>query len=260
MLLHVIGDYGAGDLAFAEVIQRFEFHLPGCQVHQMAVPAFSTLAAGFCVAQLGLNESPEGAVIFHNVAPRANESKARKSNVGERLVYARLKSGVRVIGVNSGHTFSFVKHASADLRWVDIDSKGSQFRSRDLFPAATARIVEGDESALGERLPARKIPEVPKNRIAYVDGYGNIKTTIQAGELKRRLGTTLRVKIGQHEKVAALADASFDVPSGRMAFAPGSSGWKIGTREVRWMELFFRGGNAWQQFGMPEVGERIEIE
>jgi len=33
------------------------------------VPPFATLAAGFCVAQLGLNPTPTGTVVYHNVAP-----------------------------------------------------------------------------------------------------------------------------------------------------------------------------------------------
>jgi S-adenosyl-l-methionine hydroxide adenosyltransferase len=259
VLLHIIADYGAGDLAFAEVIQRFQAHLYGCDFERTPVPAFSTLAAGFCVAQLGLNEAPPGMVMYQNVAPRGDEAKARKANAGERLAYARLKSGVRVIGVNSEFSFSFVKHASEELRWVDVKAEGSQFRSRDIFPRAAAQIIQGDLSLLGRQIRASEIPEIPKSRIAYIDGYGNLKTTIRAGEQKARVGAELKVKIGQREKIAILADASFDVPSGQMAFAPGSSGWKIGASEVRWMELFLRGGNAWQEFGEPEAGARIEI-
>jgi hypothetical protein len=259
VLVHIIADYGSGDLAFAEVIQRFRMQLQNCDFERTPVPAFSTLAAGFCVAQLGLNEAPAGMVIYHNVAPRGDEAKARKANAGERLAYARLKSGVRVIGVNSGFSFSFVEHASEELRWVEVKAEGSQFRSRDLFPRAAAQILQGDSRLLGRSIRANEIPDIPKRRIAYIDGYGNLKTTIRAGEQKARVGAELKVKIGRRERVAILADASFDIPSGQMAFAPGSSGWKIGVSEVRWMELFLRGGNAWREFGEPEAGERIEI-
>ncbi len=57
------------------------------------------------------------------------------------------------------------------------------------------------------------------------------------------------------------SDGSFDVPTGALAFAPGSSGWTsvdgVGTR---WMELFLRGGNAWEQFGCPLIGAQIRVE
>ena len=54
MLVHVIADYGPGDLAFAEVAQRLKLRLPDAEPLYTPVPTFATLAAGFCVAQLGL--------------------------------------------------------------------------------------------------------------------------------------------------------------------------------------------------------------
>ncbi len=58
MLVHSIADYGHGDLAFAEVMQRIKLYLPDAEPMLTPVPAFSTLAAGFCIAQLALNEAP----------------------------------------------------------------------------------------------------------------------------------------------------------------------------------------------------------
>ena len=100
---------GQGDLAFSEVVQRIRIHLPDAEVVLTPVPAFSTLAAGFCIAQLGLNEAPPGTLIYHNVAPRADDADPRPENAGERLSYARLPTGVRVIGVaHAGHTLALI--------------------------------------------------------------------------------------------------------------------------------------------------------
>src|SRR5205085_12100130 len=104
--------------------------------------------AGFCVAQLGLNPAPAGTLIYHNVAPRQDDHDARPGNAGERLAYARLPTGVRVIGVNAGHAFSLVRDASEELRWAAAPAGGSQFRSRDLFPKAAAAIALGRPDAL----------------------------------------------------------------------------------------------------------------
>src|SRR3954465_13126120 len=83
MLVHIIADYGpVGDLAFAEVVQRIKLHLPDAEPVLTPVPPFSTLAAGFCVAQLGLNEAPAGTLIYHNVAPRADDEEVRVGNAG----------------------------------------------------------------------------------------------------------------------------------------------------------------------------------
>lgn len=261
MLVHIVADYGQGDLAFAEVVQRIKLHLPDAEVMLTPVPSFSTLAAGFCVAQLGLNDAPAGTLIFQNVAPRMDDKRARAGNAGERLVFARLTTGVRVIGVNAGYAFSFVREGPEELRWVSVPAEGSQFRSRDLFPRALAEIAAGRFANIGEKIPVDQIPEIPKNRIAYIDGYGNLKTTLDRDHLPFPTGTPLTVKIGKAEQKATAAAGSFDVPAGEMALAPGSSGWKQADgKELRWMELFLRGGNAWEAFGRPPVGASIEID
>ena len=115
---------------------------------------------------------------------------------------------------------------------------------------------------------------MPPDRVGYVDGYGNLKTTIASGT---GLGATsasgatgasgsgvggsrVRVRIGEVELEAVVSDGSFAVEPGQLAFAPGSSGWPGGRgREVRWMELFLRGGSAWEAFGRPGVGAQMEV-
>jgi hypothetical protein len=260
MLVHIIADYGPGDLAFAEVVQRLKCYLPDAEPVLTPVPPFSTLAAGFCVAQLGLNEAPAGTLIYHNVAPRTDDEEARVGNAGERLAFARLPSGVRVIGVNAGYTFAFVRDAVVELRWAAAAAAGSQFRSRDLFPQVAGAIALGRPEALAEALRIEDIPEVPPNRIAYIDGYGNLKTTIAHRALTVRVGALVHVRIGRVEQEAVVSDGSFAVEPGQLAFAPGSSGWKgaDGT-ETQWMELFLRGGSAAAAFDCPLVGDTIQF-
>jgi hypothetical protein len=171
VLVHIVADYGHGDLAFSEVVQRIRIHLPDAEPVLTPVPAFSTLAAGFCVAQLGLNEAPPGTLIYHNVAPRADDLEARAGNAGERLSYARLPTGVRVIGVHAGHTLAFIGDEAEKLRWAATPAEGSQFRSRDLFPQAAAAIALGHAGALGEDIDPAAVPGIPERRIAYIDGY-----------------------------------------------------------------------------------------
>src|ERR671915_876064 len=127
MLFHVVADYGPGDLAFAEVAQRIKLHLPDAELVYTPVPPFATLAAGFCVAQLALNEAPAGTLVYHNVAPREDAEGARRDNEGERLAFARLPTGVRVIGVNAGEAFSFMRDDVEELRWASVPAGGSQF-------------------------------------------------------------------------------------------------------------------------------------
>jgi hypothetical protein len=258
MLVHIIADYGHGDLAFAEVVQRIKIHLPDAEPVLTPVPAFSTLAAGFCVAQLGLNDAPPGMMIYHNVAPRADDEAARTGNAGERLSYARLPTGVRVIGVHAGYTLSFIRDEAEKLRWAASPAAGSQFRSRDLFPHAAAAIALGRPQALSEEIDPASIPDVPANRIAYIDGYGNLKTTIPYRK-DMSFGSQMTVRINGRQRVAQVSDGTFAVEHGQLTFAPGSSGWKTKDGDIRWMELFLRGGNAWEAFQRPAIGSEIFV-
>src|SRR4051795_7408078 len=135
-------------MSLSEVIQRIKLHLPDAEPVVTPVPAFSTLAAGFCIAQLGLNDAPAGTIIYHNVAPRQDVEEAREANAGERLAVARLPTGVRVIGVNAGHAFSFVRDAADDLRWAVCSAAGSQAGPGHLFSQPAAAIALGHPDAL----------------------------------------------------------------------------------------------------------------
>src|SRR3712207_2776091 len=260
MVVHVIADYGPGDLAFAEVAQRIKLHLPDAEPLYTPVPAFSTLAAGFCVAQLGLNPAPPATLIYHNVAPRKDDEGAGGGNEGERLAFELLPTGVRGVGVNAGYPLAFAGDAAEELRWASVPAAGSQFRSRDLFPEAMGDIVAGSSDALAGKIDPSAIPDVPTDRVAYADGYGNLKTTAEHGARTISSGTAVRVRIGARELAAVASDGSFEVEEDELAFAPGSSGWpRADGKEVRWMELFLRGGSAWEAFGRPEVGACVEI-
>lgn len=104
-------------------------------------------------------------MVFHNVAPRGDTPDPRPGNQGERLVSATLPGDVLVIGANAGDCFSFVRDEALSMRDVPYGTAGSQFRSRDFFPELVARIVEGDESCLGEELRvAEPSPSSPHGR------------------------------------------------------------------------------------------------
>jgi S-adenosylmethionine hydrolase len=257
MLLHLIADFGHADLAFAEVSQRLKRLLPEAELFLTTVPPFATLAAGFCVAQLGLNEAPEKTLIFHNVAPRCDNKGARQNNDGERLAYALLPNGVKVVGVHAGFAFSFLRDTATELHYVNVPSAGSQFRSRDLFPQGVAAVAQGHTDVFAEVIPREHIPDIPKSHVAYIDGFGNIKTTVRAGDYQA--GQQLQITLNKMTHTALVSDGSFSVPQGTLTFSPGSSGWLTPTGSVRWMELFLRGGSAAQMFDYPRNAESITL-
>jgi hypothetical protein len=255
VLLTVIADYGTGDLAFAEVRQRLAALLPEAEVTAVPVPAFDTVGAGFCIAQLAFGEGPADRVLYANVAPRQDTDDPRDENAGERLAAARLPSGVLVVGVASGASLSFLADEGVPLRAVNVPDAGSQFRSRDVFPAALAALARGDAGMLGEPIA---VEPAPRRAVAYTDGYGNLKTTWDAAPAPA--GTRVTVRIGDASAEAVVSDGVFTVPAGELAFAPGSSGWpaRDGGRRT-WYEVFARGGDAAGLFGRPAAGTPVEV-
>jgi S-adenosylmethionine hydrolase len=242
MLLHLVADYGKGDLAFAEVIQALKYYIAEAEIITTPVPAFDTLSTGFVVGQLAREKGPER-IIYHNTAPRKDDPKARRDNEGEVLAYAKSGNAL-IVGANAGYSFSFVKR---DIHPVPCENKGSQFRSRDIFPEAIANLLR-EENTPRKNLLA---PAVPDNSILYVDGYGNIKTSLAKEVLKEK---ELRVKIGEEIHFAASSDSAFARKEDTLVLTPGSSG-----GEDPYLELFLRGGSAHRLFKEPSVGSSIEI-
>jgi len=249
MLITVVADYGQGDLAFAEVRQQFAKLLPEAIVAALPVPPFDTVSAGFCVAQLAFGDGPDDRIVYANVAPRQDEDAPRADNAGEPLAAARLSSGVLVVGVAAGASLSFLAAEGVPVRAVRVADDGSQFRSRDVFPAAVAALAGGDGDLLGDEIR----PVAPPERaIVYTDGYGNLKTSWY--EPPAPVGTTVRVRIGDATAEAMVSDGVFAVPTGMMSFAPGSSGWGR-----PFYELLSRGGSAARLFGDPPAGTPVGI-
>jgi hypothetical protein len=78
MLIHVVADYGPGDLAFAEVAQRIRLHPVEAELLYTPVPPFATITAGFCVAQLGLKAAYRLALNGYVEAAREAYRKTKK--------------------------------------------------------------------------------------------------------------------------------------------------------------------------------------
>lgn len=254
-LIHLIADYGTGDPSFAEVVQKLTLLDRSIRVIRTSVPPFSTIATGFWTAQFAFVNPVPGMMIYTNTAPRKDNRGGRLENEGERLKYVMLDNGVRVVGVNAGFCFSFVKQRIREFYRVNVENKGSQFRSRDFFPEAVVGLMHGERTYIGEKRDVSIIPDIPEHRIAWIDGYGNIKTTIRQSEVKYAPGQPLRVTITGMKRIAYFTDGTFSVREGELAFAPGSSG-----ARDRFMELFLRGLSAWKEFGKPEIESEFSIE
>jgi len=258
VLLHLIADYGVGDLAFAEVQQRLGRELPQAQVVPTPVAPFDTLAAGFCIAQLALTEGPDDRIVFHNVAPRHDSSDPRPENEGEQFTVGELPGGILIVGPNAGYSLSFVADEVTRLDYLRAPAAGSQFRSRDFLPAVVAELAGGERRSVGDRVPREHVPAIPDRTIVYADGYGNLKTSIVAAPVA--VGKRVLVRIAGVAATAIVTDGTFEVAEGELALAAGSSGWLNRSQDrIQIHELFLRGGSAAARFGHPGVGARIEL-
>jgi S-adenosylmethionine hydrolase len=254
-LIQLIADYGVEDPAFGEVIQKLTLLHRSARVIRTSVPAFSTIATGFWTAQYALVNPVPGMVIYTNTAPRKDIAVERVENEGERLDYAVLDNGTKIVGVNAGYCFSFVKPHIKEFYRVNVSNKGSQFRSRDFFPEAVIGLGLDETKYLGEKLDPSMIPDVPAHRIAWIDGYGNMKTTLRQSEVKFEVGKPILVTLGSMKRTAYYSDGSFSVREGELAFSPGSSG-----GQDRYMELFLRGLSAWKEMGKPNIEDDFSVE
>jgi hypothetical protein len=287
----IVADYGGesrniNDLAFAEVEDKID---DLCVERKIATPilkrtstgAFNTIEAAFLLAQRGLNKKfGIGHIFYVNVAPRKDDAAARKNNAGEGLACALLPNGTVVIGVNSGHTFSFLAEAGVPIYHVKCSAEGSQFRSRDVFTepladwlshsgliAGIARVFGKHDWALkqlqqtfddwsfkGEGIPRNQIPIIPQDTVVYIDGYGNLK--LNRSEIGAQHGATLQItaEASNGTTIPILHGRGiFDVPDGSNIFAPGSSGW--GSKGVL-REIVHRGGSARSALSKA-IGRRI---
>lgn len=252
--LVLICDYGIGDPAFTEVLLRLRNLIPNIFIHPHSTPPFSTVNTGFWIYQIALTPNLKNTYIFSNTAPRKDKKNAQKNNKGEVLMYAKLKNGFEVIGINAGYNFSFIKPFIKEFHHVVAENEGSQFRSRDKYPQAVAKMINGDKSFIGKSEKLSIIPDIPASVIASIDGYGNIKTSIPASKAKYKPGQMLTIEIGMKKHVATYTDGTFNIHEGELAFAPGSSG-----HEDRFMEIFLRGGSAANLFEHPLVESEIKI-
>lgn len=259
--LVIISDYGVGDPAFTEVSVRLLSLVSDLTIIPQSTPPFSTINTGFWISQIAhssLGSSGQAlpdTYIFSNTAPRKDDKAAQKNNKGEKLMYAKLKNGFEIIAVNSGYCFSFVKSEIEQFRFVNVSNEGSQFRSRDNYPQAVAKMIAKDESFKGEEGDIDSIRDVPENRIASIDGYGNIKTTTRLSQVKYKPGEKLLIYLNNERRQVTFSDGVFNIMEGETAFAPGSSGYND-----RFMEIFVRGGSAFKLFGKPKVEQEFEIK
>jgi flagellin-like protein len=135
-----------------------------------------------------------------------------------------------------------------DRPYVNITLSGGRIE-----PGEDFYIVDGDGNTVRWDAVWTTAGPLTAGDYAHIDGYGNIKTTIRASTIDLDPGTNIEVRIGGRGHEATYTEAAFEVPEGRMAFAPGSTGGKD-----PFMELFLRGDSAARRFNDPAIGQTVQ--
>ncbi len=254
LIIQLIADYGVGDPAFSEVVQKFTYLDRAIRVEATSVPAFSTVATGIWIAQFATVNAFPGLIVFSNTAPRIILKGFKEPVDGGRLVYTKLDDGAVIVAVNTGYCLSFVKDKIKKLHLVNVPNAGSQFRSRDFYPDAVAGIAEGEIKYIGDEISVSQIPDPPLNLIGFVDGYGNLKTTQRLSQNKIPVGKKVKITVNNVSKYGVVADETYKVKDGDVSFAPGSTG-----GQDRFMEIWVRGASAWEAFNKPKVETMFDV-
>lgn len=269
----VVHDYGKADLAAQEVIGHLHIHDKNNvlkQPREAPVPHFNTLATGVVIAQLGLYSQHPDLVILSNTAPRGKESEDGQKDTAipwhgskeQPLVFALLRTDVPVFFVHSGFAGSAIKDHIRGLWEVDVSNYGEQFRSRNIYARATMDYINGGVPIIGEQLDSDIIPDMPTDRVGYVDGYGNIKTTMRGGQFPETLADQDEIAVAIGDTVVRAKNRvtrEGDRVEGDLCVQTGSSG---GRRNpyIEVVVMMNEPQSAKQVFGIPDMyGENIVV-
>lgn len=265
--LTVIADWANDDLAKKEFISALLGELAE-QINpriDFVASFYSSIHTAFLSQQIVQTEErlgkPAENVLFLNTDTREHTGEKIYHAEGSLFIIAILYSKLIVCGPNAGYSFSSIKDQIQQLFVYGGVEKGSQFRSRDLFPKVIARLMEEKQDELRlDELEIEVIPNLTNYYVAHVDNYGNIKTTIPSSTLQGKLhGDLVKITIENVTREAFYTHNLFGEKQEVLVIAPGSSG----KENDRFLELSVRIGpnyhSAAERFDFPKPGTEIKL-
>ncbi|MBI1300563.1 MAG: hypothetical protein GC137_02795 [Alphaproteobacteria bacterium] len=266
---HYLSDNGgpSGDLAETEIrakranLQTALTSLSGQappRLEYYNTPPQDWRAGAFDLAQLArTSDIGAGNVYFLNCAPRRKERGVETgSNKGENIYTTILPNGA-VVAATHQDSFGFfrdlLERGEIEIYHSNVQTDGTQFRSRDIFPAATAvasyalaRAGERGEWKEGlsvqerreflaqnlrfvdtkNRLSVEDVPDLTADvYVARVDVHGNLKLSIPVSDARAKgIQGDVEVRIQGHQFQAKVRPNMFDNNTKDQGVAPGSSG------------------------------------
>jgi len=244
--LTVVADWANDDLAkkeftsslLGEILEQGQLRIDFvASYHSSIHTAFLTQQIVQTEERLGI---PDRNVIFLNTDTREHTDDKINRAEGSPFVIAILYSKLIVCGPNAGYSLSLIKDQIQQFFIYKGIEKGSQFRSRDLFPKVIAQLLMEKQDMLEiDELELSGIPDLTGFFVGHVDNYGNIKTTIPSSVLQSKLhGDLVKITIGNVTREVFYTHNLFGEKQGILVIASGSSG----KENDRFLELSVRIG------------------
>lgn len=269
--LIVLADLAVDSLSRAEINIAVEGFLKDANASNISFVSStpSTIHTGYLLNQLVEDIErygrPMETVIFQNTDPRIHSVVGIDQAAGAKPLIIKLKSGIFLLGPNSGYDFSMIKNKIEELYiYKGLNEKG-QFHSRDLFSRISAHLMDYMEDELElEEIETNIIPELDKFYIGHIDNFGNMKTTITIEDFKGKyeIGEMVKFKINSITKEAKYVPNLFGGTPGELVVYPGSSG----KNDNRFLEITIwrhftedKPTTGQDEFNFPKVGSVITL-
>jgi hypothetical protein len=159
--LHLVVDLQAADPVVDEMVERLALAVPDATVCVELVAAGDTVSAGHVVARLALSRGPSGRIVAHDVTPGEQDPGPWPEGWEACFCVARSRTGVLVVGSNTGWTWAQVLPSLTHLVRIDVPSAGPPPHQAGRLAAAVAHVAAGHPHAVAGTIDPRGVPVLP---------------------------------------------------------------------------------------------------
>lgn len=230
--LIVVADWVTDSLTCQEIRSTLEGFLdnPSHPNFSFVSSSPSTIHTAYLISQITETEEQYGrpldTIIFQGSDSVADNPEGLEKIWGE-LAIVRLKSGLHIIGSNSGFVYSLVKpKIEAVFNYPGLPETGS-FRARDVFSRIVAHLLESKQDNLQlEAMHTSKIPQLQDYFVGHIDSFGNIITTApeSVAKQKYKYGDMVTITLNGVTKKAQYVKSLFDAYADTLILYPGTTG------------------------------------